>query len=85
MKFSALEGSKIDKLAAKVGEQSIGGPESPHQGSATGPRGQWKLRWQIHGTRRGKYHLAVAVNGEKKIDEDLSFDEFGVDNGSYPI
>ncbi|HZN91432.1 MAG TPA: hypothetical protein VFB81_01960 [Myxococcales bacterium] len=83
--FSALDGSKIDKLAAKVGEQPIGGPGSPHKGTARSPAGQWKLRWQIHGTRRGKYHLQVVVNGEKKFDEDISFDEFGVDHGAYPI
>jgi hypothetical protein len=85
VKFSALDGSRIDKLAAKVGEQPIGDAASPHQGTARAPKGQWKLRWQIHGTRRGKYHLTVVVNGEKKLDEDVSFDEFGVDHGAYPL
>ena len=83
--FSAADGSKIDKLAAKVGEQSIVGPASQHKGSIRAPKGQWKLRWQINGTRRGAYHLVVTVNGEKKVDEDLSFDEYGADNGAYPI
>lgn len=83
--FSAAEGSRIEKLSAKIGEHVIGTPATPHKGSCKVPKGQWKLRWEIRGSRRGQYHLKIQVNGETKFDEDISFDEVGVDNGAYPV
>jgi hypothetical protein len=82
--FSAAEGSHIEKLSAKIGEHVIGAPGSPNKGSCKAAKG-WKLRWEIRGSRRGQYHLKVVVNGETAFDEDISFDEFGVDNGAYPV
>ncbi|HEY8211144.1 MAG TPA: hypothetical protein VIG99_26855 [Myxococcaceae bacterium] len=83
--FSAAEGGRLEKLVAKIGDHAIGTPSSPYKGSHKAPAGKWKLRWEIRGTRRGQYHLSIKVNGEKKFDEDISFDELGVDNGAYPV
>jgi hypothetical protein len=83
--FSAAEGSRIERLTAKIGEHVISGQASPYKGSCKAPSGQWKLRWEIRGNRQGQYHLKVVVNGQTKFDEDISYDELGVDNGAYPV
>src|SRR5690242_3021125 len=50
--FSAAEGSKLEKLVAKIGDHPIGGPGSPYKGACKAPAGAWKLRWEIRGTRQ---------------------------------
>ena len=84
VKFSAPEGGRIEKLTAKVNDKPIPGARSPHGESVKAPAGQWKLRWEIRGKARGNYHLLVTVNGQEVLSEDMSFDEWGVDNGFYP-
>ncbi|HVE85529.1 MAG TPA: hypothetical protein VND93_21900 [Myxococcales bacterium] len=83
--FSAPEGSRIDKLVAKVNEDILGTADKPHGGSFKKAAGQWTLRWQINGKAGAKYHLKVVINGKTAFDRDLSFDEWGIDNGEYPV